>query len=161
MFYEFRQYTLFPGKRAEWVKYMESVVIPFQVAKGMVVLGSFVDEQDENVYYWIRRFKNEKERERLYKKVYESSAWKNEIWPACRRTARPQENRGQTDRADPEVGCSVDINPVRRHHCLPEEALGIASNALLRYATPVESPARGAEITNRNNWSEQSDAALE
>lgn len=81
MFYEFRQYTLFPGKRAEWVKYMESVIIPFQVSKGMVVLGSFVDEQDENVYYWIRRFRNEKERERLYKKVYESSAWKNEIGP--------------------------------------------------------------------------------
>ena len=25
MFYEFRQYTLFPGKRAEWVKYMARV----------------------------------------------------------------------------------------------------------------------------------------
>jgi hypothetical protein len=81
MFFEFRQYTIFPGKRAEWVKYMESVVIPFQVSKGMVVVGSFVDEEDENLYYWIRRFKNEKERERLYKNVYESPEWKNEIGP--------------------------------------------------------------------------------
>ena len=49
MFFEFRQYTLFPGKRAEWVKYMESVIIPFQVSKGMVILGSFVDDEDESV----------------------------------------------------------------------------------------------------------------
>ncbi|MFW5686362.1 MAG: NIPSNAP family protein [Spirochaetota bacterium] len=81
MFFEFRQYTCFPGKRDEWVKYMESTVIPFQASKGMVVVGSFVDEEDENLYYWIRRFKNEKERERLYKKVYESDEWKNEIGP--------------------------------------------------------------------------------
>jgi hypothetical protein len=81
MFFEFRQYTAFPGKRAELVKYMESVIIPFQVSKGMVVVGSFVDEQDENLFYWIRRFKNEKERERLYKSVYESPEWTNEIGP--------------------------------------------------------------------------------
>lgn len=81
MFFEFRQYTIFPGKRAEWVKYMEQVVIPFQVSQGMVVVGSFVDEEDPDLYYWIRRFKNEKERERLYKRVYESSEWKNDIGP--------------------------------------------------------------------------------
>jgi len=81
MFFEFRQYTIAAGKRDEWVKYMESVIIPFQVSKGMVVVGSFVDEEDENLYYWMRRFRNEKERERLYKKVYESDEWKNEIGP--------------------------------------------------------------------------------
>ena len=81
MFYEFRQYTIKDGKRSEWVKYMEEVIIPFQVSKGMVILGSFIDEEDEDTYYWIRRFKNEKERERLYKAVYESDTWKNEIGP--------------------------------------------------------------------------------
>ncbi|TVR61696.1 MAG: NIPSNAP family containing protein [Spirochaetaceae bacterium] len=81
MFYEFRQYTTLPGKRAEWVKFMESVIIPFQVSKGMIVVGSFVDEEDENTYYWTRRFKNEKERERLYKNVYESDEWKDTIAP--------------------------------------------------------------------------------
>jgi hypothetical protein len=81
MFFEFRQYTTSPGKRDEWVKYMESVIIPFQASKGMVVVGSFVDEEDENTYYWIRRFKNEKERERLYKKVYESPEWKDDMGP--------------------------------------------------------------------------------
>ena len=81
MFFEFRQYAIKPGKRAEWVKFMESEIIPYQVSCGMVVIGSFVDEQDENLYYWIRRFKNEKERERLYKAVYESAEWKNRIGP--------------------------------------------------------------------------------
>ena len=81
MFFEFRQYTLRPGKRDEWVKFFESNVAPYQISRGMVVVGSFVDEQDENLFYWIRRFKNEKDRERLYKAVYESDTWKNEYAP--------------------------------------------------------------------------------
>ena len=81
MFYEFRQYTIKNGKRDEWVKFMEDEIIPFQISKGMVVLGSFVDEEKPEIYYWIRRFKNEKERERLYKKVYQSKEWTEDIGP--------------------------------------------------------------------------------
>jgi NIPSNAP len=81
MFCEFRQYTVKNGQRKEWVKIMEETIIPFQVSCGMVVLGSFVDEEDDATYYWIRRFKNEKERERLYKAVYDSRTWKEEIAP--------------------------------------------------------------------------------
>ena len=81
MFYEFRQYTVKDGKRKEWVDYMEKVIIPFQVSKGMVILGSFVDEENDDIYYWIRRFKNEKQREALYKAVYESRTWKEDIGP--------------------------------------------------------------------------------
>ena len=43
MFFELRDYTTKPGKRGEWVDYMESEIIPFQVSRGMVVVGSFVD----------------------------------------------------------------------------------------------------------------------
>ena len=81
MFYEFRQYTVKDGRRKEWVDYMEKVIIPFQVSKGMVVLGSFVDEENDDLYYWIRRFKSEKQRESLYKAVYESREWKEEMGP--------------------------------------------------------------------------------
>lgn len=81
MFFEFRQYTIKDGKRDEWVKFMEEVIIPFQISKGMVVPGSFVDEEKPELYYWIRRFKNEKERERLYKAVYESKEWVENIGP--------------------------------------------------------------------------------
>ena len=46
-FYELRQYTVLPGKMDEWVKFMEDEIIPFQVAKGMVICGSFKGEEDE------------------------------------------------------------------------------------------------------------------
>ena len=81
MFYELRQYRMRPGQRDNWVKCMEEEIIPFQVSKGMVILGSFVGEEDENLYVWIRRFESEEDRERLYKAVYESDYWKNEIDP--------------------------------------------------------------------------------
>ena len=60
---------------------MEEVIIPFQVLKGMVIVGSFVGEQDENLYIWIRRFESESQRERLYEAVYQSYEWLNNIGP--------------------------------------------------------------------------------
>lgn len=81
MFYEIRRYQSKPGRRDEWVRYMEDVVIPFQQSKGMTVTASFVDEQDEDGYVWIRRFENEAEREALYAAVYDSEQWKNEVGP--------------------------------------------------------------------------------
>ena len=79
MFFELRQYRMRPGKREAWVKYMEEEIIPFQVSKGMVIVGSFVGEEDQDLYVWIRRFENEQERERLYAAVYQSDTWKNEM----------------------------------------------------------------------------------
>lgn len=81
MFFELRQYRTRPGQRENWVKYMEETIIPFQISKGMVVVGSFVGEQDQDLYVWIRRFTSEAERERLYQEVYQSDRWKNEIGP--------------------------------------------------------------------------------
>jgi hypothetical protein len=81
MFFELRQYRVKPGKREEWVELMEKEIIPFQIAQGMVVIGSFVGEQEEDLYVWIRRFESEAQREALYQRVYESDYWKNEISP--------------------------------------------------------------------------------
>lgn len=80
-FFELRQYTATPGNRKALVTIMEEEVIPFQTAAGMVILGSFISEEDENTYVWIRRFKTEAERAKLYKKVYESATWKDDIGP--------------------------------------------------------------------------------
>ena len=52
-----------------------------QIAQGMVVIGSFVGEQEEDLYVWIRRFESEEQREELYEKVYQSETWKNELSP--------------------------------------------------------------------------------
>jgi len=81
MFFELRQYRTLPGKRAAWVAFMEEVIIPFQVSKGMVIVGSFVGQEEDDLYIWMRRFASEEERVALYKAVYESDFWKNEVAP--------------------------------------------------------------------------------
>ena len=84
MFYEIRRYQTYPGRRDEWVRYMEGVVIPFQASKGMDVTASFVDEEDPDGYVWIRRFNDEEQRVALYAAVYESDRWNDEIGPAVK-----------------------------------------------------------------------------
>ena len=81
MIFELRQYRLKPGQRERWVKWMEEKIIPYQVALGVTVLGSFVAEEDPDLYVWIRRFDNEEERQRLYSEMYESPTWLNDIKP--------------------------------------------------------------------------------
>jgi hypothetical protein len=81
MLFELREYRIRSGQMDNWVRYMEEVIIPFQVSKGMVVAGSFTGEQDEGLYVWIRRFTGEEQREKLYEAVYESGEWKSEIAP--------------------------------------------------------------------------------
>ncbi|MCX6027901.1 MAG: NIPSNAP family protein [Chloroflexi bacterium] len=81
MFFELRQYRTFPGQREKWVKFMEEVIIPYQVSKGMVVVGSFVAQQEDDLYIWIRRFESEEERVALYKAVYETDYWQKELAP--------------------------------------------------------------------------------
>ena len=80
-FYELRQYKVLNGQMENWLKVMQEEIIPFQVAKGMVIAGSFRGEDDESVYVWIRRFENEGKRDELYSAVYESEVWKNDISP--------------------------------------------------------------------------------
>ena len=81
MFYELRQYKILPGRMVDWVEFMENDIIPFQVSRGMVITGSWRGEEDDTVYVWMRRFESEAERERLYKAVYESDYWKNDVAP--------------------------------------------------------------------------------
>jgi hypothetical protein len=81
MFYELRQYRIHKGKMKQWVKLMEGMIIPFQVSLGMVVAGSFTCEDDPDLYVWMRRFRSEAERKKLYAKVYGSEHWKKVVAP--------------------------------------------------------------------------------
>ena len=81
MFFELRHYRIKDGKRERWVKLMEEKIIPFQVSKGMVFVGSFVSLDEPDLYIWIRRFESEEEAKRLYKEVYESDYWQTEVKP--------------------------------------------------------------------------------
>ena len=97
-FFEIRIYNVNPGKMSEWIEFMENTIIPFQVEKGMVIHGSFIEsskdmfllernerimksDNDSNSYIWIRRFENIEHKNKLYKDVYESNKWINEIAP--------------------------------------------------------------------------------
>lgn len=80
-FYEVRQYEIRPGKMAEWIKMMDEEILPFQVGHGMVIPAIFRGEEDDSLFIWLRRFESEAERERLYKAVYESDEWVNEMSP--------------------------------------------------------------------------------
>ena len=81
MFFELRQYRTLPGQRENWVRFMEEDIIPFQVSQGMVIMGSFVGQEEDDLYVWIRRFDSDEQRDQLYQAVYESDYWKNEVAP--------------------------------------------------------------------------------
>jgi quinol monooxygenase YgiN len=72
MLFELRKYQALPGRRDDLVRIMENDIIPFQAAKGVVVVGSFVDEENPDTYVWIRRFNDEEHRKALYAAVYQS-----------------------------------------------------------------------------------------
>jgi|SRR4051794_13138512 hypothetical protein len=81
MIHELRRYVTQPGRRDEWVVYMEGIVIPFMLEKGMDVKGSFLDDEDPDGYVWIRSFTSEEQRKALYGAVYESTEWTETIGP--------------------------------------------------------------------------------
>ena len=85
MLYELRHYLIEPGHRDEWVALMENQIIPFQISQGMDIVGSFVDDENPDVYIWLRRFGSEEQRVAQYAAVYGSDTWTNEIAPITNR----------------------------------------------------------------------------
>jgi hypothetical protein len=81
MLIELRQYRTKPGQRDKWVQFMHEHIIPFQRSKGMEILDTWVGEQEDDLFVWIRRFASEEDRVRLYAEVYESDHWKTQIAP--------------------------------------------------------------------------------
>jgi len=84
MFFELRQYRIFPGKRDEWVRFMEEIIIPGQMAKGIVIVGSFVGQEEDDLYVWIRRYESDEQRMALEKAYYGTDEWENELLPRAR-----------------------------------------------------------------------------
>ncbi len=81
MFFELRQYRIFPGKMDEWVTFMEEIIIPSQVAKGIVIVGSFVGQQETDLYVWIRRYESEEQRVALNAAFYDTDEWRDKLKP--------------------------------------------------------------------------------
>ena len=93
MIYEIREYTIKDDRREEWVALMEEKIIPFQISCGIVVVASFVSDEDESTYVWIRRFADEQERIDLYEAVYGSDFWVEEIGPLVEEMLDRDKNR--------------------------------------------------------------------
>jgi len=59
MLFELRQYRTRPGQRENWVRFAEDEIIPFQTAKGMTIVGSWVGEgrssSNRLISAWRRR----------------------------------------------------------------------------------------------------------
>lgn len=60
---------------------MEEAVLPLHAAAGVAVVGTFTDEDDEDVYIWIRAFADEAARARGYRAIYESETWLSDVSP--------------------------------------------------------------------------------
>jgi hypothetical protein len=79
--YELRHYRVKKGKMKQWLKLMEEEIMPFQVSKGMAIPAMFTASKEKDLFVWLRRFKNEADRKRLYRAVYDTEHWKNVIQP--------------------------------------------------------------------------------
>jgi hypothetical protein len=80
-FFELREYRIKDGKRDRWARWIEEQVIPFQTARGMTIVGSWIDRDQPDRYVWMRRFESEEQHEALRTAVYQDPQWKAEFAP--------------------------------------------------------------------------------
>lgn len=75
MLVEIRRYTIKPGLRSRFVSWFEEEVIPAMEANGMRILGSFTSEDDPDVFFYLRGYTDDEERQRVSRAFYESAEW--------------------------------------------------------------------------------------
>lgn len=79
--FELRQYRINEGLRDRWVTFMDEVVIPFQVQRGIIIAGTWVHATESDHYVWMRRFETEEERTALCARVYSDPLWIQDVKP--------------------------------------------------------------------------------
>lgn len=75
MLIEIRRYTIVPGRRDEFVEWFDDEVRPAMTAAGIRIVGSFVSQDDPDVFVYLRGFADEEERARLTSSFHGSAAW--------------------------------------------------------------------------------------
>jgi hypothetical protein len=73
---EFRQYTLYPGKRDVLIDLFEQTFIESQEAVGIQIIGQFRDLDNPNRFVWLRGFRNMPSRAQALKDFYTGPVWK-------------------------------------------------------------------------------------
>ncbi|MGH3739073.1 MAG: NIPSNAP family protein [Micromonosporaceae bacterium] len=80
---ELRIYTIHEGKRDEFVKLYDEVLLPAQRKYGMNILGQFTSLDDDNTFVWLRRYDSQEERRRKWDEFYGSDLWQKELGPVA------------------------------------------------------------------------------
>ena len=73
--YELRQYQIAQGKMAEFVKFFDEEILPYQQSKGMTCVASYLAEDDPNTFIWIRGFDANLTDTELRTLLYEDPVW--------------------------------------------------------------------------------------
>lgn len=79
MIIEMRTYKIKSGKRAEFLKILESKAFPEHQKIGMKIIGPFLSVEDEDTFFWMRAFPDRDSRERMREEFYEGRLWKDEL----------------------------------------------------------------------------------
>jgi NIPSNAP protein len=76
---ELRMYTIHEGRRDEFVRLYDEVLLPAQREFGLDVLGQFVSLDDDSTFVWLRRFATQEERKRKWDEFYGSDLWRKDL----------------------------------------------------------------------------------
>jgi hypothetical protein len=79
MIIEMRTYKIEVGKRAEFLKILETKAIPGHQKIGMKIIGPFLSVEDDNTLFWMRAFPDQQSRERMRNEFYDGKLWKEEL----------------------------------------------------------------------------------
>lgn len=81
MIVEVRSYRIKPRRRADFIKFFETISIPAHRKYGMEVLGPLLDVENPNKYVWMRSFPSLEERDRIKTEFYDGELYKKEMEP--------------------------------------------------------------------------------
>lgn len=79
MIIEMRTYKITPGKRTKFLKILESKAWPEHKKIGMKIRGPFLSIENDDTFFWMRAFPDQKSRERMRDEFYEGKLWKEEL----------------------------------------------------------------------------------
>jgi hypothetical protein len=79
MIIEMRTYKIKSGKRAEFLRIFESKARPEHERIGIKILGPFLSVENDDTFFWMRAFPDERSRERMRDEFYQGTLWKDEL----------------------------------------------------------------------------------
>ena len=79
MIIEMRTYKIKSGRRAEFLRILESKAWPEHQSIGMKIIGPFLSVEDDDTFFWMRGFPDLQSRERMRDEFYDGKLWKDEL----------------------------------------------------------------------------------